>query len=154
VTLLSRPWPLWDIDDIEAYSRDVVAPLCGELSYHEREDLVTFCIETAWQFSLEFRPELGVHFTRFLRPRLRNKAVDEIRRVKKRTTWKFKGRVHQRKLPQFVALDDSLAETLPALAGDPAADRDPDFERLLHEGARRRDEDFYVLDLEPPCRAA
>jgi hypothetical protein len=91
----------------------------------------------------------GVYFSRYLRARLRNKAVDWVRKHRKRTRWVFgDGRVYERKLPEFVSLDDPLAETLPAFAGDPAADRDTGIAWLLDERDRERTRDYEVLGLE------
>lgn len=114
-------------------------------------DLAAYLIAECWLLATSFEPERGVYFSRFAAPRLRNKTIDWIRKHRKRTRWVFgDGRVYERKLPEFVCLDDSLAEALPALTGDPAADRDEGLGWLLDERDSHAARDYRLLGLETP----
>jgi hypothetical protein len=153
VPLLNRRWALFDVSDVEGFVHATIRAGKVELSYHEHEDLAAYLLAECWLLSQSFQPELGVFFSRFAAPRLRNKAVDWVRSTRGRTRWKFSGgRVHERRRPEFVSLDgqrdDRLDRALASRAGDPQADWDEDLRWLLDSRDRERARDFDTLGLE------
>jgi hypothetical protein len=96
----------------------------------------------------------GLSFSTLAGTTLRLRVVDWKRRHHGRTRWQFSDRVYERERPQLVSLDTDdpdgapLASILGTRAGDPAADCDPDLERLLgtRDSSRARDYETLVFD--------
>lgn len=156
MALLNGVWQLHDVDDVEALLRAALSAceFAAGLRPHERDDCVAYLLEVAWESAEQFRPDVGrVSFSTLLTRRARQRAVDWFRRERGRTAWKFAGRVHERRLPQFVGFD-GLDEAHPALASNPEASGDSDWRGLLDERGRRRARDYDLLGLEPPPRVA
>ena len=151
---------LYDIADTAGFVGAIVNRSGLALSWSDREDLEQYLLATAWEISLTFEPGQGsVGFSTYAGNILRRRTHDWVRQQNGRTVWKFKDRVHERPRPVLLSLDldgpdgDRLRSTLAEGAGDPAADCDPDRERLLSDGDRTRDRDYTTLGLDPPRRA-
>ena len=156
--MLTGTLSLHEIDDVEAFTLAIVQRSRLELSHHDREDLVAYLLTECWRLSLRFEPG-GISFSTYAGTTLRGRLVDWQRKRFGRTRYVFSDRVLERKLPELVSLDaddsngDPLGDNLGTRAGDPAADRDPDFERLLRTGSGTRARDYEALGLKPPRRA-
>jgi DNA-directed RNA polymerase specialized sigma24 family protein len=167
VALLSSRLELRDIRDVEQFAGRIVERSGLELSYHDREDLLESLIVECWACADKYDPARGA-FSTFATYKLRAAVVAWLRTSQERTgrtgfvggrtTWKFRDRIHQRPQRVLVSLDgaerDRLVEALTAGSGDPAADCDPDRERLLSDRDQARDRDYALLGLDPPRRAA
>jgi hypothetical protein len=129
------------------------------LTHRDHEELHVYLIEECWRLSLKYDAERGEFTTWIGRARGRS-ITDWQRKHYGRTKWVFRDRVYERPRPQLVSLDagdpdgDRLVDSLPARAGDPATDSDPDLEELLADGDRQRARDLDTLGLEAPRRAA
>jgi hypothetical protein len=78
--LFGEPVVLWNIDDAEAFaSRIVERRRLNWLLPHERDDLVVFLVETAWELSLRYEP-MGFAFSQWARPTLDKRVTDWLRR--------------------------------------------------------------------------
>ena len=153
------PLQLWDIDDAERFCSAIVSRSGFQLSFHDAEDLRQHLLVEAWRLSLSYQAG-GISFSTWAGNTLRRRSVDWIRQQNGRTIWRFgDGRVHERPRRELVSFDDDAERDRMDLAlgtesGDPAADCDPDRERLLGDGSRSRARDYALLGLEPPRRAA
>jgi hypothetical protein len=85
--LLSRPYPLFDVDDIEAFTAGIVRRSGLDLSNTEHEELHVFLIEEAWILSLRYHAG-GVTFSSFAGTTLRLRCIDWVRRHRGRTRWR------------------------------------------------------------------
>jgi DNA-directed RNA polymerase specialized sigma24 family protein len=156
--VLNGTLSLQGIDDVEPFAVAIVQRSRIELNHHDREDLITYLVETCWELSLRYEPG-GISFSTWAGATLRNRIVDWQRKRYGRTRYVFSDRVFERKLPELVSLDadgpsgDSLGDTLGTRAGDPAADRGADLARLLGAGSSTRTRDYEALGLKPPRRA-
>ena len=104
--LLSRPWVLWDVADVEALLAKAIdrSPHVAKLRPDERDELLCQLFEVAYLLSLRFDPSRGT-FSSFLFASAQRRAID-WHRSRFRTRWVFgDGRVHERQQPQFVSLD-------------------------------------------------
>jgi DNA-directed RNA polymerase specialized sigma24 family protein len=153
------PLQLHDIDDAERFVGAIVSRSGFSLSFHDAEDLGEYLLVECWQLSLRYQAG-GISFSTWAGNTLRRRSVDWIRQQNGRTIWRFgDGRVHERPRPVLLSLNmdgpdgDRLRSTLDEGVGDPAADCDPDRERLLGGGSRARNRDYAILGLEPPRRA-
>ena len=160
-TRIQAPLPLQlhDIDGAERFCSAIVSRSGLQLSFHDAEDLNEYLLVECWQLSLRYQAG-GISFSTWAGNTLRRRSVDWIRKQNGRTVWKFKDRVHERPRPVLLSLSmdgpdgDRLRSTLDQGAGDPAADCDPDRERLLGDGDQARARDYAILGLDPPRRAA
>ena len=158
MTLLSRPFPLHDIDDTAAYCAPIVERYGADLEWHDREDLHAYLVETAWQLSLRHDASRG-KFSAWLGWKLGQRAHDWRRQRFGRTRWKFSGHTYERERPRLVSVDadhslrDQLELALGSGAGDREADRDTDLEGLDEERDRQRAWDLAALGLEAARRA-
>ena len=118
---------LHDVDDAERFTRAIVTRSGLTLSFHDREDLGAYLVETCWELSLRYQAG-GPSFSTYAGTILRRRAVDWVRQRDGRTIWKFKHRIHERPRREFVSLDGpargGLVETLAERDGDREADRD------------------------------
>jgi hypothetical protein len=138
VSLLGRPWKLYDVDDVEKLARRALADSLRTRGAHlrpdELDDAVAFLVAEAWELSRIFDPDRGSSFSTFLYRRLRLRYVDWLR-SQGRTVWKFSGRTYERQKPELVPLDDGDADRVGAAlgtrAGDPSGGRSPDLARLF-----------------------
>lgn len=134
---------LHDVRDAHALAAWVIARSGLVLSYHDREDLEAYLVETAWELSRDFDP-INPSFSTYATRILRRRVVDWQRARGGRRVWKFKNRTYERPRVELVSLDerDSLAETLAENSGDASADRDADRRWLLAERDRCRGRDL------------
>jgi hypothetical protein len=161
VTLLSRPWALHDIADVESFCTGIATRSRLELSYHDREELTAFLIAECWQLSLRYEAGRGstTSFIGWATTNLRLRCVDWQRKRFGRTRWTFSGHVYERPRPQLLSLDeldpghDRMGQPLGAGLGDPAADSTPAFAGLHTAGDRQRARDLETLGLTPRRRA-
>lgn len=153
--LLSRPWQLHDVQDVEALALYAIrrSRHTGDLRFHEREDLTAFVVAGIWECSRNFHPGRGA-FSTIATVAAARRIVDWQRLRNGRSRWQFGDHVYERERPQLVPLDDRPGEALAAREGDPADGCDPDLERLLGTGDRQRARDLETLGLRPPRRAA
>jgi len=122
------------------------------LSYAEREELATYLIEVAWEISTVWKPG-AASFSTYATTTLRRRAIDWQRARLGRRTWRFKDRVHTRKLTELVSLDadrDRLEQSFSESGSDTAADRDAARRRLDGERDRQRTRDLAQLGSEAP----
>jgi hypothetical protein len=136
MALFGEPVVLWNIDDAEAFvSRIVERRGLSWLLWHEREALITYLVETAWQLSLRYEP-MGFAFSQWARPTLDRRVTDWLRS-------EFFDARHVSEPPELVPLDanDSELDRLGvALAGsglDDGASRLADELRSLEARGRR-----------------
>jgi hypothetical protein len=59
LALLSTPLRLHDVRDVEALAQSVLTRSGLELSYHDREDALSYLIEEAWRASTAYEPGAG-----------------------------------------------------------------------------------------------
>ena len=79
MALLSRPLVLWNIDDTERFASKIVERRRLDwLLPHERDDLVVYLVETAWELSLRWQPN-GYAFSQWARPTLERRTTDWLR---------------------------------------------------------------------------
>jgi hypothetical protein len=142
MALLSQRWSLWDVGDVEALCWSIVKRYRLELNHHEREDLVTYLIETCWSLSVRYEPG-GITFCTYATNNLKLRVVDWERQRFGRRTWKFKNAVYERPQVELVSLDadESFRDRLESsVAGSGLDDDASSFAsdmRTLSERARR-----------------
>jgi hypothetical protein len=141
---------LLGIDDAEKFC-SAIATKCGSaLSWHERQDLEQYLLVECWTLSLSFKPGQA-SFSTYAARRLRLRVTDWERQRRGRTTWRFKDRVYERKLPELVSFDDDrLEQALATNNGDPAADRLEDDRGLYAARDQFRAQDLEQLGAETP----
>jgi hypothetical protein len=148
--------PLYDVDDAFGLASGLVNRSGLSPSWHDREDLVAYLAELAWELSLDYDSRRGP-FSTFASIRLRQRTTDWIRQRNGRTVWKFKSHTYIRPRVDLVSLDggvDRLDESLAARSGDPAADRAPDLGGVFSDGSRQADRHLRTLGLEDAGRAS
>jgi DNA-directed RNA polymerase specialized sigma24 family protein len=146
---------LHDVNDASGLCWRVVGESGLRLSWHEREDLHAWLLVAIWELSLRYDPERRrASFSTFATRGLRRSVVDWLRATRGRTVWKFRGRVHERKLPEFIALDDRLVDFEPALQSDSSPGRDALPSWIHHGRGGGAVSDYDLLGLEPPNRTA
>jgi DNA-directed RNA polymerase specialized sigma24 family protein len=159
VALLSQPWALHNIDDLEAYCSTIIRKSQLGLQPHDDyEDLLAHCLSVAYEISLRYDASRG-KFSTFAYLPVYRAAVNWVRKRKGRTIWRFSGgRVHERKPPQLLSLDDDthggLVESESARHGDHAAGRDESLAWLFDGRDSCAARDYELLGLEPPARVA
>lgn len=158
--LLNGNFSLLGIQDVEAFTGQIVERSGLRLSVEDREELHVYLIEECWQLSTRFQPG-RISFSSYAGTNLRLRVVDWQRQRFGRTRWTFKnGREHIRERPKLVSLDaddslrDRLDESLAARSGDPAADSPTDLEWLLESGDRHAARDIAEMGLGPPHRTS
>jgi hypothetical protein len=134
MALLGRPWALHNIDDVERFaSRIVERRRLHWLQPHERDDLLTYPVEAAWELSLRWQPN-GYAFSQWARPTLERRTTDWLRST-------FFDARYVSEPPELVSLDDSEHDELgAALAGSSVDDgsyRLADQLRCLQARSRR-----------------
>jgi DNA-directed RNA polymerase specialized sigma24 family protein len=152
MSLLSRPLPLFDVRDVEALCTSIVQRNRLSLDHRDREDLIAYLIATCWELSLRYEPG-RTSFSTWAGNTLRLRVFDWNRARNGRTRWQFSGHVYERERPRLVPLDAELVDTLPAGAGEPALDSDPDLGGIFDPGGSQEARDYLVLGLDPPRRA-
>lgn len=156
MVLLSRPWALFDVDDVEALLNVVVARsgAVGRLRHHQREDLLAHLLVVAWQAANSYDPDRG-RFSSLLYRAASLRTIDWVRQECGRTKWQFAGHTYERERPQPLSLDDepALGATLAAFDGDPARGRDEGVTWLHDLGDCDLAWDYALLGIEPPPRA-
>jgi hypothetical protein len=161
VTLLSRPWTLHDVGDVERLCTSIVRRSKLRLSRDEEEDLTVYLIETCWELSLRYQPGTGstTSFLGWATTNLRLRAIDWRRSRYGRTTWRFANHTYERPRPLLLSLDeldpghDRMGQPLGAGPGDPASDSTTAFAGLHPAGDRQRARDLETLGLTPRRRA-
>lgn len=148
--MLAGKFALYDCDDVEALAERVVALSGLTLSWHEREDLTTYLIETAWQLSLRFDADRLDSFGAFAWNVLRLRTTDWLRQRRGRTRWQFADSTYERERPTLVSFDARLVELVAEGAGDFADGGDLSLAGVLDAGDRQRAWDLELLGLEPP----
>jgi DNA-directed RNA polymerase specialized sigma24 family protein len=142
---------LFDVDDVFGLAHGIVSRSGLHLSWHDREDLVAYLAELAWELSLTYDAGRG-SFSNFATVRLRQRTTDWMRQRKGRTVWKFKTHTYVRPRVDLVSLDggrDPLAESLAALDRDLEDGGGPACSGLLADRDRTRARDLGVLGLGP-----
>jgi DNA-directed RNA polymerase specialized sigma24 family protein len=102
--VLNQKFPLHDLEDTEALCVWIIDRSGLELGYHEREDLLTFLIETAWELSERYEAG-GIAFSTWATTTLKRR-VHDWQRGKYRTKWQFQDRTYEREPPCFTVLED------------------------------------------------
>jgi hypothetical protein len=158
MTLVSRPMALHNIDDAEAFAAKVIERRQLDwLLPHEREDLLCYLVECAWELSLRYQPQ-GFEFSQWVRPTFERRTIDWLRREFGRQRWQFAGHSYERERPSLLPFDTlENAELAGALTGgtnDPALDCSSDLAGVLGTGDRQEARDYRTLGLRPPRRAA
>jgi hypothetical protein len=173
MSLLGRPWALHDVEDAERLASkvlgDVLRARGAFLRPHEREDALSFLLTSLWELSERWDAGRGGNFSTHAYRLLRLRLVDWYRSELGRTKWTVNNyrretgrqpKSYERERPWVFSLNaddpggDRLDELVGTRGGDPADDRDPDLERLLAGGSRRRSRDLEELGLEADGRAA
>jgi DNA-directed RNA polymerase specialized sigma24 family protein len=158
MALLSRPLRIFDIDDAEAYCAKIVyTSRLGLQPHDDYDDLLAHCLGACWEISLRYDPSRG-KFSSFAYGPVYFAAVNWVRKRKGRTRWQFSGgRVHERKQPQLLSLDDEhsrLGEVESLRNGDRAPDRDESLAWLFDAGNRGTAADLELLGLEASSRTS
>jgi DNA-directed RNA polymerase specialized sigma24 family protein len=136
--MLSSTLTLHDVRDVESLCARVVERSGVELRSHERDDLMAYLVSECWVLSRRYEAG-GIKFSTWATTTLKLRAIDWVRKERGRTRWQFTGRVHERKQPALLSLDNpdaGLAETIPARSGDPALDEDFEFRWMLDQLAK------------------
>ena len=152
-----------DVDDVEAVCREAARRFwnrsCAGMPWQDFEDLVTFLVKAVWRMGERYDPSAGGYdpakssFAAIVRIRLPNRCVDWLREHNSRTRWQFSDHTYEQWRPRPVSLDaaaaddrGSLAESVSAVVGDPAADLDSDpFGGLLLDRDRKAAWDSLVV---------
>lgn len=130
--VLSSTLSLHGIRDVDAFCVTIVRKYdLGGLPSYVREDLHAYLVSRAWELSLTYQPG-KITFATWAGNKLRHAGIDWLRAPgnggRPRTIWRFRdGRVHERRAPVFVSLDDDdarLGELVAPLSGDPETDSD------------------------------
>jgi hypothetical protein len=106
--VLNQKFPLHDLEDTEALCVWIIDRSGLELGYYEREDLLTFLIETAWELSERWDPPAKYRnggFAVWATSTLKRRVLD-WQRGKYRTKWQFRDRTYEREPPRFTVLED------------------------------------------------
>jgi hypothetical protein len=118
MALFGEPVVFWNIDDAEAFvSRIVDRRRLHWLLPHERDDLIVFLVETAWELSLRYEP-MGFAFSQWIRPTLDKRVTDWLRK-------EFLDARYFSEPPELVSLDaddSGLNELGAAVAGSSVDD--------------------------------
>ena len=161
MSLLSSGFALHEIEDVERFCAGILKQAGLALSHHEREDLLCYLVETAWELSLRYeRGDHGSRFGFYAKAILVKRVHDWRRQRYGRTVWKFAGRTYERPRAEFVSLDADdahgrqLVASLRTWSGDREADSDPELGGLLDGRDRQEARDYQALGLRPPGRAA
>jgi hypothetical protein len=135
---------LHDIEDTEARCIRIIQQSGLELGFHEREDLLAWLVETAWELSLKWDPPARnkhKNFSGWATLILKRRVIDWDR-AKYRTKWQFYDRTYERPRAVLVSLDAGsdgegrerpLHRSVPS--GDPGADG---FARLVRGRSSNR----------------
>jgi hypothetical protein len=145
--MLAATFPLWDVEDTEAFCAALIQRSRLTLTTVERDDLLAYLIAEAWTLSLRYDPAVRT-FASFAGSTLRLRVIDWYRRERGRTRWTFADRTYERPLPTLVSLDadrDSLGDADAGGAGDSPADRVASLDGLLAGGSRATDRDLRIL---------
>jgi len=79
MALLGRPWALHNVDDVERFAAQIIERRrLHWLQPHERDDLLTYLVEAAWELSLRWQPN-GYAFSQWARPTLERRTTDWLR---------------------------------------------------------------------------
>ena len=149
--------------DVFALANSVATRSNLQLSFHDREDLVTYLAETAWQLSLTYdraRRKAGrTDFAGYLTIALRRRVIDWQRQRFGRTKWAFKGYAYERPRPELVSLDDGddrdqLGATVDEGSSAHAPGWDSGLGGILREADSSRARDADTLGLRGAPRAA
>ena len=97
--------------DAERLAAWVVGRSGLDRTREDREDPQQHLLLTIWQLSREFDPASGRHFAPFPTTVRRRRVVDWQRKTFGRDVWKFSGRTHFRRRPEFVSLDADDSES-------------------------------------------
>jgi len=125
-----------DIADVEQFCNRIIHRSRLELSWHERDDLLAYLVETCWQLAEDFRPG-GIKFSTYAGTTLPRRVIDWTRTRYGRTRWTnpngHHGQVYERDRQQSLSLDDPLAATHLAQLVDATPPSCPDLRRILGE---------------------
>jgi len=149
--LLNSKLALHEVEDVEGVCVSTLQRSGLELSQADREDCLTYLIETAWKLSLAYdaggrESRFGVYLSR----RLRTQIYEWQRQRFGRRVWKFKTHTYVRPRVDLVSLDadrDSLESALTSDGLDLANGRyecEPGLER---ERDQQRVRDLELLGL-------
>jgi hypothetical protein len=139
--LLGERLSLHDVDDVEQFAWHIIERSTLKLVWHEREDLCSYLVATAWELSRRQDDSRG-RFSNWLGYKLAQRCYDWERQRKGQTRWKFgDGRVYERERPTIVSLDDSehdrLGEPVGGSSMDDGSSGLADELRALGQRARR-----------------
>src|SRR4030095_237585 len=141
--ILNGTFSLHEMEDVETWCSHIIRRTNLVLTDQDREDLLTYLIETAWQLSLTYQhgdPRFPPRFSVYAGGILPLRITDWRRQRWGRTTWQWNGNTYRREAPVLVSLnhepDTELgrAHTREPMDGTPP--RSPDLMRLLRTGAR------------------
>src|SRR4051812_36883173 len=153
--MLNGRLALCDVDDVEAFCAAVIPNTWrGRLTTDDREQLLTWLIETAWELSVVYRPG-GISFSTYAGNTLRRRIHDWLRNRDGRTVWKFKDRTHHRPRPTLVSFDNDgeLGTSVGDFSVDGPEHRVSDLAGLLGAGNGTPAE-VEALRRPPPTRRA
>jgi hypothetical protein len=142
---------LHDVADTFGLAQGIVSQSGLSLSWHDREELVAYLAETAWELSLTYDGRRG-SFSNYATVRLRQRTTDWIRQRAGRTVWKFKTHTYTRPRVDLVSLDsrvDRLDESLATLDRDLEDGGGPACSGLLADRDSSRARDLDILGLGP-----
>lgn len=146
--MLNGRLTLHNVNDVESLCQSIINrdPASGELQPHEREDLLSYLVETCWELSLDYNPAKNPNghehpsggFAGWAAHLLRRRLGEWRRTHIFRTHWKRWDGTYQR-VPNHEPLDqpEGTERALPGGSLDPAEYRTPDLLRALQRPARR-----------------
>jgi DNA-directed RNA polymerase specialized sigma24 family protein len=140
---------LHDVDDTAAFIAALVQRSGIVLDYHDREDLQQHLLVFAWSLAEKYDSDRGT-FSNYLYRCASLQVLQWQRKRFGRTVWRFKNRVHVRKLPELVSYDaerDSLGEAFGTIGGDPETVWDEAGGGLYEDRDRERVRDLDRLGL-------
>src|SRR4030095_2971081 len=153
--ILNGTFSLHEMEDVETWCSHIIRRTNLVLTDQDREDLLTYLIETAWQLSLTYQhgdPRFPTRFSVYAGGILPLRITDWRRQRWGRTTWQWNGNTYRRRAPILVSLDEPYhyvdqnaddSVSRPELGGsfliqplDDTPPSSPDLMRLLRTGAR------------------
>lgn len=125
---------LHDIQDVEAFTAQLIHRANLEIPWADQEDLHAHLIATCWELSLRYPPDHPSWdiFSARAATILKLRIVDWKRQRYGRTTWTFTGHTHTRPARQHIPLEHADTSRLV----DTTPDRSPDLLRVLTQRDR------------------
>jgi hypothetical protein len=151
MSLLGRPFPLEDVDDIERLCRSLLRDISDHLQWWQYDDCLSDLIGRAWEIHERWDRERTPSFRQYLTFRIRSYEIPDLaRHYLKRTKWQWGEHSYVRERPAVLSLnagdERELGESDAVYSILPPPDRAAHFRaRVVRERGRFRAWDKRVL---------